>query len=243
MVGNAVLSTGSTMSSEPPKTGDVEPPPDSSSPSQHDLRRQWIVAFVIGELVGFIPPAVVGAGLAAAGGPDGVVVPSLTAAGSLEGAALGTAQAVVLRRHLPRFRTAGWIIATAMAAAFAWMVGMSIGSLLGNLQDPPGWLFPALAVAALAALLGMGFGQWLVIRPVVPNSSRWIPVTAGAWLIGVAIPVVAISLVPNEWPAAGHATIGVVAAVAMGVVVGAITGATMQRLVARARRVRGGAAA
>lgn len=210
---------------------------EPESTPQPDLRRQWIVAFVIGELVGFIPPAVVGAGLAAAGVPDVPFVLSLTVAGSLEGAVLGTAQAHVLHRHLPRLSTVKWITATAAAAAFAWLVGMSIGSLLGSRNAPPVWLIVLLAGAALVALLGMGFGQWLVLRAVVTRSKGWIPVTALAWLIGVTIPVVAISLVPNGWPMAAHAAIGVLSAVAMGVVVGGITGTTLQRLVTQASQV------
>src|SRR5215218_4066205 len=65
------------------------------------LRRRWTRAFVIGELVGFLPPAITGATLAAWGAPDVVLVAGLTLAGCLEGGAIGIAQARVLARHAP----------------------------------------------------------------------------------------------------------------------------------------------
>jgi len=78
-----------------------------------------------------------------------------------------------------------------------------------------GFLPPAITGATLAAIAASG---------------RWVWVTAGAWLIGVLIPVVALSAAPNGWPLWIHAGIGVVAAVAMGVTVGGLTGRTLERL-------------
>ena len=85
----------------------------------------------------------------------------------------------------------------------------------------------------IAGLLSMGYGQWLVLRRTVTRSGRWVGVTAGAWLVGVMIPVVALSATPNAWPAWAFAVIGVLAAVAMGVTVGALTGRTMERLLSQ----------
>ena len=76
----------------------------------------------------------------------------------------------------------------------------------------------------------MGYAQWRVLRSVVARSSIWVWVTAGAWVIGIAIPVTALSLAPNSWPGWVHAVIGVVAAMVMGVTVGALTGRTLERL-------------
>jgi hypothetical protein len=65
------------------------------------LRGRWRKAFVAGELIGFVPPALTGAALGAAGSPDLVLVGGLTAAGLLEGAALGVTQARVLAQFAP----------------------------------------------------------------------------------------------------------------------------------------------
>ena len=89
-------------------------------------------------------------------------------------------------------------------------------------------LLAVLLPAMGAALLAMGYAQWRVRESDVPKSGRWIWVTSGAWLLGVMIPVLALSLAPNAWP--GWA----LAAVAMGVTVGALTGRTLERLLSAA---------
>jgi hypothetical protein len=193
------------------------------------LRRRWTTAFVIGELVGFVPPAVTGAVLGAADAPDAVLVAGLTLAGLAEGAALGTAQRRVLRDAAPAVDGQRWVLATTLAAGFAWLVGMGGGALLGSGHAGP-WLLALLVPGWVTALVGMGGAQWLVLRRAVARSARWVPVTAGAWLAGVPIPVVALSTIPNGWPAGVRAVVGVLAAVAMGAVVGSLTGRTLARL-------------
>jgi hypothetical protein len=184
---------------------------------------------VVGELVGFLPPALTGAALAAAGAPDAWLVVGLTLAGLLEGAALGAAQARVLGGVAPSLRGRDWVLATAAAAAFAWFVGMGGAALLGA-TGAPALLVVALVPAWAAALLAMGLAQWWVLRRTVPRSGRWVPVTAAAWSAGVMVPVAALSSVPNGWPIAAHVVAGVAGAVAMGLVVGLVTGRTLERL-------------
>ncbi len=214
--------------------------PRSAAAAPHDatsLRRRWTYAFVLAELVGFIPPAVTGASLSALGVSDVFLVAGLTLAGSLEGAAIGAAQAWVLRRYAPQINGRRWVVATALAAAFAWFVGMGGGALMGASGKPPGVLLVLLAPLWVAALLGMGLAQWLVMRSVVPHSFSWVWVNAGAWLVGVIIPIAALTLAPNDWPLPIHVVVGVAAAVAMGVTVGLLTGRTLQRLLSRTPRV------
>lgn len=200
----------------------------------HGFRRRWTVAFVVGELVGFVAPAVTGAALAAADAPDVALVVGLTVAGVVEGLCLGVAQAHVLARDVPGVERGQWIRGTAAGAGLAWFVGMGGGALMGSEIAPPGVLLMLLVPAWTMGLLAMGALQWLVLRRVVPRSGRWVWVSAGAWLVGVMIPVAALSAAPNSWPPAVHAVIGVGAAVVMGCTVGLITGATMQRLVEQA---------
>ncbi|MBB3037150.1 hypothetical protein [Hoyosella altamirensis] len=198
--------------------------------------RTWTLAFVGGELAGFVPPAIVGVALGTLGAHDVVFVVALTIAGIAEGAALGAAQAWVLRRFAPSIDWRRWVAVTASAAGFAWFIGMSTSQIGGASPLAP-WLLVLLFVPLwLAALLAMGFAQWTVLRRVVPGSSRWIWVTAGAWLIGVSIPVIALSIVPDGWPLWSHGIVGVVAAVAMGLTVGALTGRTLASLLARQTR-------
>ena len=194
------------------------------------LRRDWTLAVALGELVGFVPPAVTGASLAALGAPDVAMIVGLTLAGALEGLSVGAAQAAVLRRHVADVDRRRWVLSTVAGAAFAWFVGMGGGALMGSGVGPPALLLVVLVPAWTAALLAMGYLQWRVLQVTVPHSGRWVPVNAGAWLLGVMIVVVALSAAPNSWPGAVHAAIGVAAAVLMGLTVGALTTRTLAHL-------------
>lgn len=197
------------------------------------IRRDWTVAFVAGELVGFVPPAVTGAVLAAHGAGDVALTAGLTVAGTLEGAALGWTQSAVVSRALPGLLRRQWIGATALAAALAWLAGMG-GSAAIQAFGVMSLVFvgPGLVVG----LLAMGVLQWLVLRRHVPGARSWIGVTSGAWLVGVMIPVTALSTVPNGWPLPVHVVVGVAAAVLMGITVGLLTGTRLVRLAGQALR-------
>ena len=195
------------------------------------LRLRWTVAFVAGELVGFIPPAVTGAVLGSLGVGDVALVAGLVLAGVLEGAAIGAAQAWVLRGVLPALPFGHWVLATALGATLAWLAGMG-GVALVQAVGPAAWV--VVGPAMVVGLFAMGTLQWLVLRRHVPRSGRWVPVTSGAWLLGVMIPVAALSLAPDSWPPAALMVLGVLAAVAMGATVGLLTGGTLVRLLRRA---------
>lgn len=205
-------------------------PAAAAQPSPDGLLRRWVGAFVVGELIGFVPPALTGAALAANDAGDVAMTISLTAAGLLEGLAIGVAQRHVLQRHAPAIDGGRWVLATTAGAGLAWLVGMGGSAALQQRPAPLAVLIAVLVPLWVVGLLAMGAGQWLVMRPQVPHSSRWVWVSAGAWLVGVAIPVVVLSLLPNAWPLWSHVVGGVVAAVAMGVTVGLLTGRTLQAL-------------
>lgn len=197
------------------------------------LRRRWTLAIVTGELVGFVPAAVIGASLAAVGASDLALVAGLTVGGLFEGAAIGTAQAVVLSLYAPAVDGRDWVLATAAAAGFAWFVGMGGGALMGSGLAPPAVLLLVMVPAWTAGLLSMGYAQWRVLRRAVPRSGRWVAVTSAAWLLGVMIPVGALSAAPNSWPGWAHAVTAVLAAGAMGWTVGTLTGRTLERLLSQ----------
>jgi len=196
--------------------------------------RRWVGAFVVGELIGFVPPALTGALLASVGASDVMLVAGLTVAGVGEGAVLGTAQAHVLGARWPALSKRRWVTATAGAAGLAWLVGMGGSAVASGGTVPAAVAVAVLAPLALLALASMGFLQWRVLRTVVPDSLRWVPINTGAWLLGVMIPVAALSAVPNSWPTAGLVVVAVASAVAMGLVVGSITGLTLETLATEA---------
>ncbi len=193
-------------------------------PTGGTLRHRWIRACIVGELIGFVPPAMTGAVLVVLDAPEAVLVLGLVVAGLAEGLVLGTAQSHVVHDVLPS--VSGWVRATTLAAGLAWLAGMGGSSLI---QAVGPWALIVVAPGWIVGLLSMGVLQSRCLRPVVADARRWIPITTVAWLIGVAIPVVALSAVPNGWPPPVHVVVAVAAAVAMGATVGVITGTTLVR--------------
>ena len=134
--------------------------------------------------MGFAVPAVVGIGVRdMSSGAQLMVMP---AAGLVEGAMLGIAQAVVLRRTLTGFNPRAWVVATTVAAALAWFLGM----LPSTTHDT--WsTWPALWVAVVAAVLGtallasIGTAQALVLPQGTRGRGAWVGWTALGWCAGL----------------------------------------------------------
>lgn len=199
---------------------------EKQSPVADQLRRQWVRACLIGEFWGFAPPALTGATLVALGASDVTLIVGLTLAGIVEGVVLGRFQAAVLKEWIP---TVGdWTLITAVSAGVAWFVGMagsqliqSIGAV-GLVLAVPGWV---------VGLCAMGLFQARELRMAVGRSAAWFPICTLAWSIGVTIPVLGLSIIPNGWPLAVHVVVAIAAAVAMGATVGAITARPLVTLV------------
>jgi hypothetical protein len=211
--------------------------PAASRSSGWALWISWVLATALGELIGFAAPALVGTAAYALKLPDSMMVAGLLGAGAIEGAVLGLAQWLVLRRILPELPRRVWVLATAAAAVVAYIIGL-IPSQGGDLSR----LHPAV-LAGGAAMLGtifvvsIGFAQWLVLRRILPSAGWWILANAVAWPLGVMVPVVGLTLVPDGAPVALMGGVGLASGLLMGVVVGAITGFALAWLV-RGRRPR-----
>jgi hypothetical protein len=195
--------------------------------------RRWFIAATVGEFVGFAVPAITGAVTADAA--PAVVVGTLLAAGAVEGAVLGGAQALVLRRVLPGFSVRRWVLATSVAATLAWAIGV-IPMLAGDALIG----LPAAALIAIATVLGgallltIGTAQWLVLRRYLRRSGSWIAATALAWLGGLAVfAVIASPLWQPGQPVWLVAAIGALAGLAMAAVASAVTGFALVRLLDR----------
>jgi hypothetical protein len=192
------------------------------------LWRRWVAVTTAGEVLGFVTPAVAGAlttvGHLAAPAQAAVLV----AAGAVEGALLGWAQAIVLRRVVSGLPAGSWIRATALAASLAYAMGM-LPSLLFPLPVPA---MVAIAAVAGTILLGsIGTAQWLVLRRHRPHTAWWIPVTAAAWLLGLgAFLAIATPLCRPGQSSVVIAAVGVLAATVMAATVAAVTGLAVLRL-------------
>ncbi len=203
------------------------------------LWRSWTLATAVGELAGFAVPTVVG--LTAfrlldkpEGGAAGMVMYALlVAAGMGEGAVLGMAQWLVLRRWVTRVGRRAWVLATSLAAGVAWALGL-LPSTVGGLGDLHPIVLVAGAIVLAVTLLGsIGVAQWLVLRRHLPRAGWWAPANALAWLLGLPVTFIGPALVPDGSPPAVWATVFIVSGVLMGTIVGAVTGIALVRLVLR----------
>jgi hypothetical protein len=162
----------------------------------------------------------------------------------LEGVLVGYAQESVLRTRLSSLRRRRWILATAIGAGLAWLLGM-IPSTIMTLQAPEAAAAPAAEPAALlryalAVVMGavagpvLGVAQWTVLRRHVRHAARWLWANAAAWAVGMPLVFLGMDFVPWDGPRPlVFVTLYVVCGIA-GLVVGAVHGRVLVRLVAEA---------
>lgn len=195
---------------------------------------RWVALVSLGELVGFVVPAVMGVRTAELSSP--VQLASLPAAGVFEGALLGLAQALVLRGRLPGFRPVAWVVATSLGAAVAWFLGM----LPSTTHDAwstwaTSWVVVAAVLVGTALLCTIGVAQALVLPRGTPRAFTWVGWTAAGWCAGLtAFGLVAPPLWHEGQSVPYGVLVGLAGAVAMAVTMAAVTGLGMLRLVARA---------
>jgi hypothetical protein len=192
---------------------------------------RWIVVVTLAEAVGFVAPALVG--VLAAQSP--AFVPLLLVAGAVEGAVLGGAQALVLRRRLPALRRRAWVLLTVAGALVAYGAG-----LLPSMLEPiwTQWSAPAQAGLLMGSvaviLLSIGTAQWIELRRHVTRAAWWIAGTAGAWLVALALFLaIATPLWQEGQDAAIAVLIGVAAGAVMAAAMAAVTGLTLEVLLHR----------
>ena len=196
-----------------------------------------------GELAGFCAPGALG--VLTRDMSSGAQLSMLVAGGIVEGAALGGAQALVLRRVLPRFRPIAWVVATSVAAGFAWLLGMLPAATQATWSTwPTAGVVVAATLLGAVLLLSIGTAQALVMPAGTPGAYTWIWWTALGWCAGLAtFSVVATPLWHEGQAPALTVLIGVAGGAAMAVVMAAVTGVGMVRLCARAQKIRQGGSA
>ena len=123
---------------------------------------RWILANVVGEVVGFglagMTAAVAFQAMERYQGLEQIMagIAAILAVGCLEGGAVGLAQWLVLRVELPPVTGRAWIGATVAGATVAWGVGMIIGTQAGHVAAsdvPVSPLVGALVIGVVAGAL------------------------------------------------------------------------------------------
>ncbi len=191
--------------------------------------RSWLLWVGLGESAGFLAPALTES---ATIGLPAVNVAALVAAGAVEGAVLGWAQAHVLRGPVPALSRAAWVGGTAVAAAFALFVGLLPSSGADIWSSWPTGLVVGSAVVAGVLLLGsIGFAQWLELRRHLARSGWWILGSAAAWCVGLGVFfAVATPLWQPGQPLPLIVAIGVLAGILMAASMAAVSGLALVRL-------------
>jgi hypothetical protein len=194
------------------------------------LVRSWCWTVTAAEFVGFAVAACVGA--VTANAAAGISVPALLAAGAVEGGMLGWGQVTVLRRALPSVGRRQWIVATAIAAALAYAIGLVPSTLAGSVGSwPLAIVVPGAVVLGAALLASIGTAQWLILRRHVTGALRWIGTTALAWLVGLGVFLgFAMPLWQPGQPLALTIVIGVGGGLLMAATTSLITGVALRRL-------------
>jgi len=196
---------------------------------------RWITVTVLGEAIGFGGAMALGRlVLALAGEPDAGPLAELfllglsATAGLIEGACLGLAQWLVLRRVFTRLPLRHWVVATAMGAALAWVLGMGAASH-APLRPPP---LPLLVMVTLAGglVLGalLGAAQALALRRFVPGAGAWVLASALGWMVGLLFALAGVALTPEPGPSLFNIAVLLVCGAAMAVAPALATGLVLQ---------------
>ena len=192
---------------------------------------RWTAACTAAEAVGMTAAA--GAALVANGMGStprdrwlalGVVV----LGGLVEGIALGTLQALVLRPVLGG-RSRRWALVTLLVAGLGWALASAPGTLAGSgdgAGSGPPWLLAVLGGALLGTAMGalLGAGQAAAMGAGIRHRWRWVGVSALAWTPAMAVIFVGATLPSDSWSAAGVLAIAPVTGAVAGFVLGRTSG-------------------
>jgi hypothetical protein len=146
---------------------------------------------------------------------------------------LGLAQAAVLRHARVSVDSRAWIVATSLAAAVAWFLGMLPSTTHDTWSTwPVPWVVVAASVLGTALLASIGTAQALVLPRGTRGRWAWVAWTALGWCAGLtAFSVVAPPLWQPDQAAWLLVLIGVAGGLAMAVAMAAVTGLGAVRLV------------
>jgi hypothetical protein len=104
-------------------------------------------------------------------------------AGLLQGALIGFGQALSLRKTAVAVPGKKWVLVTALGMGALWMIAL----IPGFFFTPDFGNFVVAIVAAVVVMVVLAvfpYVQTRILRYRIRGAWRWIPITAGSWLIG-----------------------------------------------------------
>lgn len=190
---------------------------------------------LVGEAIGFGAAMALGRGVVAIVGEPGelLTLALACAAGAVEGACLGAAQGLVLRRVWPGLRVGAWARATMVGGALAWALGMTAGGH-GPGTMPPLWVIGLVMIASGLVLGGiLGAAQAVVVRRHARGAGRWIAANAVGWMIGLMFAYAGIALTPEPGASAYDVAVMAACGAAMAIAPALLTGRALRGLTPR----------
>jgi hypothetical protein len=171
----------------------------ASLASSTQPRRRWLIAVTAAETIGYLAPALTGIFATRAGWTDGERAIAVTAAGFVEGFALGAGQAWAFPIPVRRMRFA---LLTSLGAGLVWAMVMSMMLFAASLPLP--LAIGAGALAGLVGLASIGTAQWIELRHHTARARGWIAWTALAWIVALPLSFAPGPLVDETTPLASH---------------------------------------
>jgi hypothetical protein len=204
-------------------------PDGAPLPRSRPLARSWVLTVAAAEVLGFSVTAVVAA--LATYAPAVVALTAVPAAGAVEGALLGTGQAIVLQHVLPDLPVRRWMAVTSAVAVVAFLVGLLPSAAMAAWPSRPPMAPITIAVLLGAVLLvSIGMAQWTILRWQVTRAGRWIAATAVAGTAGAGV-FLACTMplwLPGQ-PIAFTVAVGVAGGLVMAATTGAVSGLAVRR--------------
>ncbi len=193
---------------------------------------RWVGLVTAAESVGFLIPASALALTTIVDFPPWAAWITVVVFGAGEGALLGLGQALALRPTVLAVPVLRWVAATAVAASFAWSLGMLPSTLDDSGVDvdfghPMVWV--VMGVGGIALLLSIPTAQYLVLRGRVSGAAWWIPVNVAAWSVGLMFTFLPSPFVDETTPGWVMAVAFAGAGVCMAATVATVTGLWWRR--------------
>jgi hypothetical protein len=223
--------------------------------SKWQLWRDWVIANCVGELLGLGLATGATLMLVRSSGPS--IPPAFTALtilsavvvfGLCEGAVVGYAQWLVLRRRL-QIERGSWVGVTSLAAVAAWLLGMlpntivKLSATIANTEPlpEPGPVRMLLLSAGLGIVGGLILAscQSLILWRYSRRAPWWLLANAAAWAVGMPIIFFAAGLPTATTPLVYVIILGLTTFGVTGAVVGAIHGLVLVFIVEPAEKTRG----
>lgn len=204
------------------------------------MLERWITVTVLGEAIGFGGAMAVGRGVFSLVGEPGtgalaeLFMLGLSAtAGLVEGACLGLAQWLVLRRSFPRLPLRHWVLFTAVGAALAWVIGMGAGTHAPALAPPAVVLVVIVMAAGLVLGALLGAAQALALRRHIGGVGPWIFASALGWMIGLLFAFIGVAMTPEPGASLYNVAVMVACGAAMAIAPAIATGRVLQAFASR----------